>query len=425
MANPKFVLRSLDVWAMYGLSNLPPFGSPGEAAILAAINKEQGRTILARQVAFGPVTPTGAGDTLFNTSITLTSVANQGYKGSYTFRYNRVNAGAAGALNNLVIPGTDKFSVGSTHALIPLINAATGLTLVAGDIINETIPAGTNSFDIKAASTSYFFLPDSTFKVYSGEVGGDPWMLFDVNSLTDLMGTGATGAVTSATQDNTYLIDGEPSLKITGTGNLTINLAQLFDSTIPEWTLEWSSRLNVVTGGYSLLMRLMNATTYTFAQRTSDAGFGARIQNGTVFGTTTDCWNLPLSNASRNGVLTRYAAQKRNGRITMYVDGVATKLANGTGSSYTANDFPAGAGVVNNDRLIIGLLAQNISHIRLSKFARYSSTYTPKPFKQLVPSFADIAPVTDALGFDPAGFADIPFEFVAPVTNALGFDPEA
>lgn len=425
MANPKFVLRSLDVYAMYGLNNLPPFGSPGQAAILTAINKEQGSTILARQVTFGPVTPTDVGDTLYNTSITLTSVANQGYSGSFTFRYNRADASAAGALNNLVVPGSATFSVTDTHSLIPLINAATGLSLVAGDIVNEPIQGGTNSVNLKSASTSYFFLPGSTFKVYAGEVAGDPWMLFDVNSMTDLMGTGATGVRTSATTDETYLIDGEPTLKITGTGNLTISLAQLFDSTIPEWTLEWSSRLNVTTGTYANLMRLQSATVLTFAQRTSDAGFGARIQQGTVFSAATDCWNLPLTNASRNGVLTRYAAQKRNGRITMYVDGVATKLANGTGSSYTANDFPAGAGVVNNDRLIIGLLAQNISHIRLSKFARYSSTYTPKPFKQLVPSFADIAPVTDALGFDPAGFADIPFEFVAPVTNALGFDPEA
>lgn len=401
MANPKFVLRSLDVFAMYGLNNLPPFGSPGQAAILAAINKEQGSSILARQVTIGGPVAAAAGDTLFNTSVLLTSVANQGFSGNFTFRYNRADASAAGALNNLVVPGTAFFAVTDTHALIPLINTATGLTLVTADIVKEDIPAGTNSFNVKAASTSYFFLPGSTFKVYSGEVAGDPWMLFDVNTLTDRMGTGATGVLTSAAADPTYLIDGEPSLKITGTGNLTINLSQLFDSTIPEWTLEWSSRLNVATTGYALLMRLMNASTYTFAQRTSDAGFGSRIQQGTTFAATADAWNLPLSNASRNGVLTRYAAQKRNGRITMYVDGVATKLANGTTSSYTADNFPAGAGIVNNDRLIIGLLAQNISHIRLSKFARYPMNYTPRPFK--APSFAFVAPITDAAGFDPEG----------------------
>lgn len=400
MANPKFVLRSLDVYAMYGLNNLPPFGSPGQAAIIAAINKEQGSSILARQVVVGPPSAAVAGDTLYNTSVTLTSVANQGFSGSYVFRYNRAPASAAGAVSNLVVPGNGTFSVTNTHALIPLINAATGLTLVAADIVNESIPAGSNSVNVKAASTSYFFLPDSTFKVYAGELAGDPWLLFDVNSMTDLMGTGATGVRTSATQDDTYLIDGEPSLKITGTGNLTINLAQVFDSTIPEWTLEWSSRLNVVTSGYALLLRLQNATTYTFVQRTSDAGFGLRIQQGTILTNAASLWNLPLSNASRNGVLTRYAAQKRNGQITMFVDGKATKMANGVTTNYTADNFPAGAGVVNNDRLIIGLLAQNISHIRLSKFARYATEYTPKPLKPR-PSFADIAPITDALGFDP------------------------
>lgn len=424
MANPRFALRSLDTFVMYQTSPLPPFGSPGQAAMLTAINKEQGITLLARQVTFGVPTPT-VNDILYNTSMTLTSVVGQGYKGTYTLRYNRADAALATALNNLVVPGDPSFAVADTHALIPVINAATGLTLVTDDIVNETIPQGSNSVILKAAATSYFFLPDTTFKVYSGEIGGDAWLLFDVNSLTDLQGTGATGTLTSAASDNTYLIDGEPSLKITGTGNLTINLATLFDSTIPEWTMEWSSRLNTTTTGYANLMQLRSATALTYAQRTSDSGFGLRIQQGITFAAQADAYNFPFGSAAKNGVLTRYAAVKKNGIITMYVDGVATNLAQGTGASYTVPGFPAGVGVANNDRIVIGLLAQNISHIRVSKFARYSINYTPKPFKQLVPSFADIAPVTDALGFDPVGFVDYPFDLVAPVTDALGFDPEA
>ena len=86
MANPKFVIRSADAWAMYGLSNLPPFSVAGSVGILAAINREQGSNVLARQVTLG--IPGGSpGDTLYNTAIVLTSVANQGYKGTYTFRY--------------------------------------------------------------------------------------------------------------------------------------------------------------------------------------------------------------------------------------------------------------------------------------------------------------------------------------------------
>jgi hypothetical protein len=385
---------------MYGVNNLPPFGTPGPAAILTAINKEQGITLTSAQVTVGaPVATTG--DTLFNTSVTLTSIPNKGFKGTFTARYNRVSGSLSAVLNNLTIPGDGAFTVGTTHDLIPLINTATGLTLVTGDIVNEAIPVGTNSVDLKAASTSYFFLPGSTFKVYAGEIAGEPWMLFDVNSLTDVKTTGSTGTLASAAQDNTYLIDGEPTLKITGTGSLTINLGQLFDSSIPEWTLEWSSRLNTTTTGYANLLRLGSATAYQLVQRTSDSGFGLRIQQGIDFSTQAGAWNFPFGSVAKNGVLTRYAAQKKNGLITMFVDGKATNMANGTGSTYNSKSFSAGAGVAACDRITLGLLAQNISHVRLSKFARYPIDYTPKPFKS-APTLAQAAPNTDLSGFDPA-----------------------
>lgn len=399
MANPKFVLRSLDAFVMYGVNNLPPFGSPGQAAILTAINKEQSISLLARQVTFGALTPTPVNDTLFNTYITLTSVVGQGYKGTFTVRYNRVDAALSTVLNNLVLPGGQTIAVANTHALIPLINTTTGLSLVTDDIVNEAIPTGSKSVSLKAATTSYFFLPGSTFKVFAGAVSGDPWMLFDVNTLTDKMGTGATGTLSTAAADPTYLIDGEPSLKITGTGFLAINFGQLFDSTIPEWTLEWSSRLNASTTAYANLLTLRSASATTFQQRTSDSGFGLRIQQGYTFVTANDAYNLPFGSAAKNGVLTRYAAVKKNGVVTMFVDGKATNMAIGTGASYSVKAMPAGPGVAANTTLVIGLLAQNIGHVRLSKFARYGIDYTPAPFKD--PSFASVAPVTNALGFDP------------------------
>lgn len=398
MANPRFVLRSLDVFTLYKLNNLPPFGSPGQAAIIAALNKEQGTTLLARQLTFGVPTPT-VNDALFNTSITLTSVVGQGYKGSFTVRYNRANAALSTVLNNVVLPGNRTFAAANTHALIPLINTATGLVLTTDDIVNETIAPGTNSVLLKGADTSYFFLPGSTVKVYSGVVEGDAWMLFDVNTLTDLKGTGATGVLASASVDNTYLIDGEPSLKILNAGTLKIAMPQVFDSSIPEWTMEWSCRLNAATTGYANLWYMHAGTNNAFVQRTGDNGFGNRLQQGFQMATANEAWNLPFTSAAKNGVLTRYAAVKKNGIVSMFVDGKLTNMAVGTGFAYNVKGFPAGAGVVNNNEIYIGTLAQNIGHIRISKFARYTLDYTPKPFKD--PSFASIAPITDALGFDP------------------------
>jgi len=399
MANPKFVLRSLDVFAMYGLNNLPPFGSPGPAAILAAINKEQGIALESRQVAIGTPSAT-SGDMLFNTNLLLTAVSGQGLKGTYTVRYNRADAALASALNNRVLPGNSSFNAATTHELIPLLNSASGLTLVAADIVNEPIAPGTNSFNVKAAATSFFFLPGTTFKVYAGEIVQPPWMLFDINQLADLAGSGATAIPTNTAKDETYLIDGEPSLRINAGGGLRIVFGSVFDSSIPEWTLEWSSRLNATSTTYSNLLYVSNATTVAFINRTSDQGYGYRIQNAPNSGVVQgDVWNFPFGSAAKLGVLTRYAAVKKNGVITMYVDGVATLMANGTTNVYTSASLPAGAGVTNCDRIEIGGLAQNISHVRLSKYARYSANYTPKPFKS--PSFATVAPVTNALGFDP------------------------
>jgi hypothetical protein len=164
--------------------------------------------------------------------------------------------------------------------------------------------------------------------------------------------------------------------------------------------MEWSSRFNASTTGYANLFYMHVGALNAFVQRTGDSGFGFRIQHGIQMATAPEAWSIPFTSATKNGILTRYAAVKKNGVISLFVDGKLTNMASGTGAVYNVKGFPAGAGVSNNNEIVIGTLAQNISHVRISKFARYSIDYTPKPLKPK-PSFADIAPITDALGFDP------------------------
>lgn len=156
MANPKFVIRSADAWAMYGLSNLPPFSVAGSVGILAAINKEQGTNILASQLTFGTLS-VSQNDTLYNTSVVLNSVANQGFKGSYTFRYNRVDMSVPFKGKDMTLTGNyaDVFSA------LSAINAKFGLALEQRDVLNSAIAVPGGQITVKAKPTSFYYTPGS------------------------------------------------------------------------------------------------------------------------------------------------------------------------------------------------------------------------------------------------------------------------
>lgn len=161
MANPKLVLRSADVWVMYGLNNLPPFSVAGPVGLLAAINKEQGITLLTRQITFGVPTPT-SGDTLYNTRLVLDSVVGQGYKGSFTLRYNRVNLSVAFNGKTLVNLPTLTATI---LELLPAINAQYTLGLTASDIVDGPIDPEAAQLTLTVKSSSEFYVPGSTMVV--------------------------------------------------------------------------------------------------------------------------------------------------------------------------------------------------------------------------------------------------------------------
>lgn len=177
MANPKFVLRSADVWAMYGLSNLPPFSVAGSVGILAAINKEQGTSLLARQLTFGTL-QVSQNDTLYNTSVVLTSVANQGFKGTFTFRYNRVDIGVAFQGKEMTLPGT----FANVFAALNAINAKFGLALEQSDVVNNTIVAAGGEIVVRAKPTSIYYQPGTQIKL------NGPIPFATVAPITDALG---------------------------------------------------------------------------------------------------------------------------------------------------------------------------------------------------------------------------------------------
>lgn len=152
MANPQFVVRSVDAFVMYRVVNAPPFAVAGSTGLLAAINREQGSTLQAAQVTVSDPTISN-GDTLFNTSVLLTAIAGKGYKGTYTFRYNRVPLADAFVGKEMTLTGT----YANVHAALSAINTKFGIVLEQKDVANTTIgtPGGQITLTAVAASTYY------------------------------------------------------------------------------------------------------------------------------------------------------------------------------------------------------------------------------------------------------------------------------
>ena len=335
----------------------------------------------------------------YNARIKLTANLAAKLKGEMWFHYNRTSI--AHMLRDPTVVRV--IGVANTHALIPLINAATGYVITTDDIVDEPIPAGSDWFEVTAAATSHMFVPGSKGVVGQKPLNIDPWLLYDAATMTELKGRNVTPVITGAvTIDSSYLIDGEPTVNIPTGGLIELNLANdIFDSGIAEWTLEWSSRLNASTTGYANLMYLATQTQTGFVQRTSDSGFGLRIQQGANALTAGAVNNFPFGSAQKNGVLTRYAAVKKDGVIRMFVDGKPTLMANGTGFTYSVASFVAGTGLPIT-RLGFGTLAQNMGAVRLTKKALYQAEYTPVPLKPpSLPTLGSLIPVGELDGFQP------------------------
>lgn len=336
----------------------------------------------------------------YNTRIKLAATLASKLRGEMYFYYNRshIRSMVKVPANVRVIGAT------TTHDLIASINTATGSIITTDDIVNEPIPADTDWCEVTAAATSHMFVAGTKSIVGQKPVVTDPFLLFDTVSMTDLTGRNPTLTLTNAAVDNTYLIDGEPTVKIENGGALALTLNEAFDTSVPEWTLEWSSRLNASSVAYNNLMVMSAGSVTAFVQRQADSGFGGRIQQGYTTANAGSVNNFPFGSAAKNGVLTRYAAVKNiDGTITMFVDGKPTMLANGTGTTYSVKSFYAGANLGLMTRIALGALAQNIGSFRLTKKALYKAEYIPRPLKQVAvdPTFDSFIPVGKLDGFQP------------------------
>jgi len=180
MANPQFVLRSLDAFVLYSIANLPPFAVAGSTGILAAINREQGTSITTAQITIADPT-VNVGDTLFNSSVLLTAIDGKGYKGTYTFRFNRTDLASAFTGKELTLTGT----YANVYAALSAINTKFGIALEQKDVVNTTIGTAGGQITLTAVSTSAYYNPGS--QVVLNASGSAP-SLADLASETNLDG---------------------------------------------------------------------------------------------------------------------------------------------------------------------------------------------------------------------------------------------
>jgi hypothetical protein len=124
--------------------------------------------ILARAKSVRPAThfnlgAVEVGDVVgYNSKVKLTPTALAQLSGEMYFHYNRVYMNRMPDLSSVVV-GSET----TTHALISKINTLTGMQLTVADIVDEPIDSEATVVSIKAAATSYLFVPGTSVSVGS------------------------------------------------------------------------------------------------------------------------------------------------------------------------------------------------------------------------------------------------------------------
>jgi len=149
--SPNLALRAIQGYAMVTYNKLP-VGVTAAAALMSQIlaKAKNGRT--ANQFSLDPV-EAGTRDG-FDSKVKLNALPVSLLQGSMYWHYNRLPLARIGDLSAVVIGG-----VLTVNELLTKLSTAAGFTLVAGDFVNDAIPAGAVEITLTAAATSYIWQP--------------------------------------------------------------------------------------------------------------------------------------------------------------------------------------------------------------------------------------------------------------------------
>lgn len=218
----------------------------------------------------------------------------------------------------------------------------------------------------------------------------DPAFLYDPETNSDLLGSKPTILRrANTTVDTNYLIDDHPTVRL-GTANagIQVTFQTPFNFNIPEWTIEWSSRIEAI-GTYYFTELLFIASNGDFLGcRWTDGGYNSMLQMSVGSWANNNTNWRALTKTAVLGVLKRYALIYKDGVIRFYVDGVMQELMNGTaGTGAKQMFFVPPVNLVAYANMYIGYQGSvngsytgNVGRVRLSNYARYTGNYTPEPF---------------------------------------------
>lgn len=229
---------------------------------------------------------------------------------------------------------------------------------------------------------------------YTPPQTGDVLFLYDPATNKDLISNTTVGVLKAATAvDNTVLIDGQPTVKFTGTGaGVQINLPTALNlEALTNWTLEWSSIMNAYQGGYAteIFMDLTNSAGYPVGCRWTDGGYQERNQFNAGDWANARIWRPDITKTQAIGKLNKWALVRNGNEFYVMLNGVRQLLENGTSSGGSKQSYFSKTQALLNavTRFYIGYyngtnLAYpgNFGRIRFSNFARYINNYTPQPF---------------------------------------------
>lgn len=215
--------------------------------------------------------------------------------------------------------------------------------------------------------------------------------LYDPATNTDLVTNTVVGAMRAGTTvDETVLIDGHPTIKLaSATQGVLVTFPTPLDlGNMLEWTIEWSSFPTAIGTNYFTDLYLNWTGGPYIGARWTDAGFGHRLQfSASGFSNLSSIWRIPTTKAQAVNKLAKYAMVFKDGKVSVFKDGVKQTMNNGTtnniSSDYMTKDVvwqpltTLNLGWMNSTN---SAFTGNSGRIRISQGARYLTNYTPEPF---------------------------------------------
>ncbi|WDS62037.1 hypothetical protein [Pseudomonas phage D6] len=226
---------------------------------------------------------------------------------------------------------------------------------------------------------------------------GDVIFYVDMATLTETIRGHAVSVANGAVVDNTFLIDGKPTLKMPTAGGTTgsrlrVSLSPALDLSGTNWTIEWSTYYVTAPGTWANDFYLTESTYYKgVMSRFADSGWNGLMMFADNSTNNVSTARVNLSPGALAGQLHRYAITCRAGRIRYYINGQLVGMRAGTNSNPGAFGEYFDVQTVNNfanlTQLNIGGFAgaavntsRYIGNVRISNFVRYNGNYTPVPF---------------------------------------------